>query len=180
MPGPNAALCALVLSGMDCARFVFEGFLPVKGKERLGRLQALAAEQRTAILYESPHRLEDTIKQLAQYCPGRELALIRELTKLHEECLKITLDSNIIAFSAPKASPGENMCWCFRALWKNRHILKILKRMCWPLMASGMDKKEAVKTAAAKEEFQKTAYIKNAWNCKFSYLFSQHLSPRFH
>lgn len=160
VPGPNAALCALVLSGMDCARFVFEGFLPVKGKERLGRLQALAAEQRTAILYESPHRLEDTIKQLAQCCPGRELALIRELTKLHEECLKITLDSNIIGLFGPESQPRGEYVLVLQGALEKQTYPEDIKAHVLALMASGMDKKEAVKTAARKRGVSKDSVYK--------------------
>ncbi len=160
VPGPNAALCALVLSGMDCARFVFEGFLPVKGKERLGRLQALAAEQRTAILYESPHRLEDTIKQLAQYCPGRELALIRELTKLHEECLKITLDSNIIGLFGPESQPRGEYVLVLQGALEKQTYPEDIKAHVLALMASGMDKKEAVKTPARQRGVSKDSVYK--------------------
>ena len=91
LPGANAGLCALVLSGMRCDRFVFEGFLPKTGKERRQRLEELAKEERTVILHESPHRLENTLEELFQVLGDREAALARELTKLHEECILFSL-----------------------------------------------------------------------------------------
>lgn len=159
IPGPNAALCALVLSGMDCSRFVFEGFLPVKGKERIVRLEALAKETRTSILYESPHRLEQTIQQLSEYCEGRELALIRELTKLHEEGSKITLSPDISLFSPENPPRGEYVL----VLQGAYNVIKYpqdIKEHVLTLMQSGMDKKEAVKTAARQRGVSKDAIYK--------------------
>lgn len=159
IPGPNAALCALVLSGMDCSRFVFEGFLPVKGKERIARLEALAKETRTSILYESPHRLEQTIQQLSKYCEGRELALIRELTKLHEECSKIALRPDISLFSPENPPRGEYVL----ILQGAYNIIKYpqdIKEHVLTLMQSGMDKKEAVKTAARQRGVSKDVIYK--------------------
>jgi 16S rRNA (cytidine1402-2'-O)-methyltransferase len=86
VPGPSAALAALVTSGLPAGRFVFEGFLPRKGSGRTERLGAVAAEPRTVVLYEAPHRLARTLADLAEACgPERRVAVARELTKLHEE-----------------------------------------------------------------------------------------------
>jgi 16S rRNA (cytidine1402-2'-O)-methyltransferase len=86
VPGPSAAVVALVASGLATGRFVFEGFLPRKGSDRAERLAAVAAERRTAVLYEAPHRLVRTIADLVEVCgPSRRVAVGRELTKLHEE-----------------------------------------------------------------------------------------------
>ncbi len=86
VPGPSAAVAALVVSGMPAGRFCFEGFLPRKGRQRADRLAALASERRTTILYEAPHRLAATIADLASACcPERRVAIVRELTKVHEE-----------------------------------------------------------------------------------------------
>lgn len=159
IPGPNAALCALVLSGMDCSRFVFEGFLPVKGKERIVRLEALAKETRTSILYESPHRLEQTIQQLSEYCEGRELALIRELTKLHEECSKITLSPDISLFS-PENPPRGEYVLVLQGAYNVIKYPRDIKEHVLTLMQSGMDKKEAVKTAARQRGVSKDVIYK--------------------
>ncbi len=84
--GPSAAIAALVVSGLPTGRFVFEGFLPRKGSGRTARLAALAAEPRTIVLYEAPHRVAATIADLATSLGGdRRVVMVRELTKLHEE-----------------------------------------------------------------------------------------------
>ena len=92
VPGPNAALAALVLSGMATDRFCFEGFLPRRGAERRKRIEALSAEQRTIVLHETAPRLAATLSDLAQACgASRRVAVARELTKVHEEVWRGTL-----------------------------------------------------------------------------------------
>jgi 16S rRNA (cytidine1402-2'-O)-methyltransferase len=91
-PGVSALTMALVLSGMPTARFVFEGFLPRQGGDRAARLAAIADEQRTIVLYEAPHRLERTLADLELACGAvRNVALARELTKMHEDVWRGTL-----------------------------------------------------------------------------------------
>jgi 16S rRNA (cytidine1402-2'-O)-methyltransferase len=86
VPGPNAAVSALVVSGMPTDRFCFEGFLPRKGAERRRRIAELVTERRTALLFETAPRLAATLAELAEACgPARRVAVARELTKLHEE-----------------------------------------------------------------------------------------------
>ena len=86
VPGPSAALTALVVSGLPAGRFVFEGFLPRKGSGRSDRLAEVAAERRTVVLYEAPHRLARTLADLTHACGrARQVVVARELTKLHEE-----------------------------------------------------------------------------------------------
>jgi 16S rRNA (cytidine1402-2'-O)-methyltransferase len=86
VPGPAAAIVALITSGLPTSRFVFEGFLPRSGRERGERLAEIAAERRTTVLYEAPHRITRTIRDLLDACgPERRVAIGRELTKLHEE-----------------------------------------------------------------------------------------------
>lgn len=91
LPGPTAFVPALVDSGLPCDRFVFEGFLPVK-KGRRTRLEALRTEERTIVLYESPHRIARTLRELAEaFGPERPASLSREISKLHEETVRGTL-----------------------------------------------------------------------------------------
>ncbi len=86
IPGPCAAITALVSSGMPSERFCFEGFLPQKGKKRKQRLLEIGKEKRTSIIYEAPHRLIKLLEELVTYCgEERPLSIARELTKLHEE-----------------------------------------------------------------------------------------------
>jgi 16S rRNA (cytidine1402-2'-O)-methyltransferase len=92
VPGPTALVMALVVSGFDTSRFVFEGFLPRSGSDRTQRLGEISSERRTVVLYEAPHRITRTVGDLAAAC-GRErrVAIARELTKLHEEVWRGTL-----------------------------------------------------------------------------------------
>lgn len=86
VPGPAALVMALVISGFDTSRFVFEGFVPRSGRERHERLAEVAAERRTVVLYEAPHRVARTVTDLVAACgPERQVALARELTKKFEE-----------------------------------------------------------------------------------------------
>ncbi len=107
VPGGTAAVTALALSALPTARFTFEGFLPTDKKEKAARLAALAAEERTAILYEAPHRLRKTLAELAAALgDARPLAVCRELTKLNEEILRTTLGGAVAHYE--KAEPrGE-------------------------------------------------------------------------
>ncbi|HTH06941.1 MAG TPA: 16S rRNA (cytidine(1402)-2'-O)-methyltransferase [Ilumatobacteraceae bacterium] len=92
VPGPAAFVVGLVLSGFDTGRFVFEGFLPRSGRERTERLEEIAIEQRTVVLYEAPHRVRRTVADLTASCGGdRRVALARELTKRFEEVWRGTL-----------------------------------------------------------------------------------------
>ena len=98
VPGCCAAVTALAVSGLSSRRFCFEGFLPMEKKERTERLEALKTEKRTSILYEAPHRLMRTLTELYDALGDRELAICRELTKLHEETLRTTLSEAIRHF----------------------------------------------------------------------------------
>lgn len=88
IPGPSACVTALVLSGIACDQFFFEGFLPRKHGERVRRLQRLATVPGALIFYESPHRAAASLEAIAEVFPQRTVALCRELTKLHEEVLR--------------------------------------------------------------------------------------------
>lgn len=88
LPGPSAVLPALIVSGFSTDRFVFEGFLPRKGEARENRLADLKLETRTTVVYESPYRTKSTVTDLAEIMPEREIVLVREISKLHEEILR--------------------------------------------------------------------------------------------
>lgn len=100
VPGANAALTALIVSGLPMERFCFEGFLPRRGSERRRRVAEMADEERTVLLHESPHRLAATLAELADACgPDRRVAVARELTKMHEEVWRGTLDEAVKWFA---------------------------------------------------------------------------------
>lgn len=88
IPGPSAVTCALVASGLASEHFFFEGFLPRKRSAQVARLEELALVPGTLVLYESPRRVADTLAVVAEVFPRRRVALVRELTKLHEECVR--------------------------------------------------------------------------------------------
>ncbi|MBR4307985.1 MAG: 16S rRNA (cytidine(1402)-2'-O)-methyltransferase [Oscillospiraceae bacterium] len=92
IPGPCAAITALSISALPTGRFTFEGFLSTNKKSRRAHLQDLVGEERTMIFYEAPHKLKDTLKDLsATFGEDRKISLCRELTKLHEEVLRMSL-----------------------------------------------------------------------------------------
>jgi 16S rRNA (cytidine1402-2'-O)-methyltransferase len=123
VPGPNAAIAALSASGLPCDRFCFEGFLPSRAAARRRRLAELAAETRTLILYEAPHRMADCLADLASACgDGRRACVAREITKRFETFYHGTLaelaaraksdpdlargESVVLVAGAPAAEPG--------------------------------------------------------------------------
>ncbi len=91
VPGPSAALGALVVSGLDTSRFVVEGFVPRRGAERDALIEQWAREPRTIVLFEAPPRLAATLAELAERLGPRRGAVVRELTKIHEEVWRATL-----------------------------------------------------------------------------------------
>lgn len=106
LPGATALVPALVGSGLPCDRFCFEGFLPPK-KGRQTRLSALAQETRTVVIYESPHRLARTLRQLAEACGGeRPVCVCREISKVHEESRRGTL-ADVAAHYEANEPKGE-------------------------------------------------------------------------
>jgi 16S rRNA (cytidine1402-2'-O)-methyltransferase len=109
IPGASALVAALSVSGLPTDRFVFEGFLPAKSAARRERLQALAAETRTLVFYESVHRLRESLEDMAAaFGPGRRAVLARELTKLHEGVREGSLE-DLFRWAAedPAAGKGE-------------------------------------------------------------------------
>ena len=163
VPGPCAAVSALAMSGLPTARFVFEGFLPVKGKERRERIEALLREDRTAILYEAPHKLTATLTDLCEAFGGeRRISLCRELTKLNEEVLRFTL-AEAVEYYTEREPRGEYVLILegaeaiaaeedFSTLTPEEHVKRYTD--------AGMSKKDAIKAAAkdrgmAKSEFYK-------------------------
>jgi len=106
IPGPNAAIAALVASGLPTREFTFLGFLPKKSGERRRRLAALLGEGRTIVAYESPYRVDDALADLAAVAPDARVAVARELTKLHEEIVRGTA-AELAARYAAQRPKGE-------------------------------------------------------------------------
>ncbi|HJP16143.1 MAG TPA: 16S rRNA (cytidine(1402)-2'-O)-methyltransferase [Acidimicrobiales bacterium] len=97
VPGPTAPISALVVSGFSTQRWCMEGFLPRKGESRSKRIKEVADEDRTVILFESPNRLASTLEDLRKECGNtRQVAIVRELTKLHEEIFRGSLEEALL------------------------------------------------------------------------------------
>lgn len=155
LPGPCALITALTLSGLPARRFIFEGFLPLVKKERKGVLESLAAERRTMVFYEAPHRLARTLQDLADHLgPARPLALCRELTKLHEEVERSSLGESLASLET-KPPRGEYVlvveglsedqaARVGREKWESKSPAEHLK----DYMDRGLNKKEAMKAMA--------------------------------
>ena len=141
LPGPSAVLTALALSGLPTDRFAFEGFLPRKG--RVAALRPLAAEPRTLVFFESPHRLADSLKDLATaFGPERRAAVCRELTKMYEEVARGTLTELAERFA--EGTRGEIVIVVEGALATNATVdLHVAVANVLELAAGGIRLKEA-------------------------------------
>jgi 16S rRNA (cytidine1402-2'-O)-methyltransferase len=149
VPGPSAAVAALVVSGLPTDRFVFEGFLPRSGKARARRLAVLAAEERTAVLFESPRRLERTLVDLLASCGDRRGVVARELTKLHQEILRGSL-SELVALVRDRPVRGEVVLVLGGGPGAPTASEDDGVAVATELVAGGMRKREAARTAAAR------------------------------
>ena len=154
IPGPCAAITALSMSGLPTGRFTFEGFLSTTKKNRAQHLDSLRAEQRTMIFYEAPHKLCATLRDLAAAFGGeRRISLCRELTKLHEEVLRLTLDG-AVAYYETQPPRGEYVLIVEGApqaagepapRFRRREALMRVQA----LLAEGLSRKDAVRQVAA-------------------------------
>ncbi len=151
LPGASAGVTALVLSGLDSRRFVFEGFLPAEKKERRQRLAALSREERTVLLYEAPHRLEKTLTELLDAVGDRQLVLVRELTKKFEEAPGGRISEHLAGF-AQKPPRGEYVLVLSGreagARPEEATPAQTLAEEMQSLLAAGLSEKEAMKQAA--------------------------------
>ncbi len=154
LPGACACVTALTLSGLSTGRFIFEGFLPTEKKDRAERLAALEQEQRTVILYEAPHRLVKTLKELHSALGNRNISICRELTKKHETVFRTDLDTAVRYYEEHEPK-GE----CVLVLeGKDRLVILEENIRKWDDMSinehmqlyldKGLDKKEAMKAVA--------------------------------
>ena len=106
VPGPTAVISALAVSGLPTGRFTFEGFLSVNKKSRREHLNEVKNETRTMVFYEAPHKLPYTLKDMAETFGDRRIALVREITKIHEECIRTTL-FKAVEYYEENAPKGE-------------------------------------------------------------------------
>ncbi len=150
IPGPCAVITALSISGQNTGRFCFEGFLSTAKKSRREHLESLKQEQRTMVFYEAPHKLCATLESMAEVFGGdRPISLCRELTKLHEEVIRTTLQGamDLYAQQPPK---GEFVLVIAGAPEQKAETATAddAKAHVEALMAAGMSRKDAVKQTA--------------------------------
>lgn len=154
LPGATAVTTALVYSGLDTTAFIFKGFIPRENKDRIVLTKDLKDRRETIIFYEAPHRLRETLSYLKESFGNRNIAICRELTKLHEEIIRMTLEDAIKHYeiNAPRGEyvlvlqgkSEEEIASEEKALWEDltieEHILKY--------MNDGISKKDAIKRVA--------------------------------
>ena len=149
VPGPSAAVTALVASGLPTDRFSFEGFLPRAGRARGKRLEQIAADPRTVVLFESPRRTARTLGDLLEACGDRRAALCRELTKVHQEVLRGSL-SELSAAVAGRELKGEVTLVVEGAGEPVPGDADAAVALARELVSSGMRKRDAAKEAAGR------------------------------
>ncbi|MBR7044789.1 MAG: 16S rRNA (cytidine(1402)-2'-O)-methyltransferase [Lachnospiraceae bacterium] len=155
LPGACALITALTMSGMSARRFCFEGFMPQDKKEHAHILDQLRREERTIILYEAPHRLKETLKDLHSVLGDRKITLCRELTKIYEEALPMTLEG-AMAYYKEHDPRGEYVLVIQGA---DRNALEEERKKTWEEMSledhmkvyedQGLSRKDAMKKVAS-------------------------------
>ena len=168
LPGATAITTALVYSGLDTTRFLFRGFIPRENKERKILLNEIKDVKESIILYESPYRVVSTLETLLEYLGNRNIAVCRELTKLHEEIKRGKIDELIDYFknTAPKGEfvlviegkQQEHIDKENKEKWENLSI----KDHILSVMESGISKKEAIKYVAKERGLSKNEVYKYA------------------
>ena len=162
VPGPSALITALAISGMSAGRFTFEGFLTTAKQNRKKHLEELVNEKRTMIFYEAPHKLPATLKDMAEYFGDRKIALVKELTKIHENVEHTTLFEASKKYSevAPKGEfvvivdgkPEEE---------EEEITLEMATDMAKELISDGVSINEASKEIAKKTGLKKSDIYKS-------------------
>ena len=150
VPGPSAVVTALAMSGLPTQRFTFEGFLSTANKPRREHLESLRGEQRTIVIYEAPHKLVQTLGDLLETLGDRDVALCRELTKLHEEVIRTTLSAALERYRAERPR-GEYVLVIRGAPAEKgpRQPLETALELVERYRAEGLSLKDAAKRAAA-------------------------------
>ena len=166
IPGPCAVITALSISGQTTGRFCFEGFLSTAKKSRREHLESLIGETRTMIFYEAPHKLLNTLEDMASvFGEDRGISLCRELTKLHEEVVRTTLGEAIAKYTEnpPK---GEFVLVVAGApvQEKTQFTAEDAVARVEELMAQGISRKDAVKQAAKELDLPKNVVYNAALN----------------
>ena len=163
LPGATASITALVGSGLETAKFAFEGFLDRDKKIRRNQLEELKEERRTIIFYESPHRLKDTLKDMLKILGNRKIAVNREITKKYQEIIREDIETVINVFNE-KEVKGEFVLivegFKGEKTVQNSYDDLNEREYVLALMESGMDKKDAIKTVCKDRKLKKDVVYK--------------------
>lgn len=161
VPGPSAVITALAISGMSSRRFSFEGFLSANKSERRAALAELAPEKRTLIFYESPHRLLATLSDMAAAFGDRSIAVVKELTKLHENVMRTTLAESVEYFTQNQPK-GEFVLIVEGAKEEQREALSFEQavKLAKGYVEDGMQATAAAKRAAAESGLKRADIYK--------------------
>lgn len=160
VPGPCALIAALALSGIDTGRFSFEGFLSVNSKRRKEHLDEVKNDRRTLVFYEAPHKLCKTLADMLAAFGDRRISLSRELTKLHEETLRMTL-SEAVAYYRDVTPKGEFVI-VIEGASEVVAVCEDPETVMRELLAKGMSKTEAAKETAKRTGISKSEAYKLA------------------
>lgn len=148
VPGPTALIAALTISGFSTEEFVFCGFLPAKQSQRRKFLEELSLERRTVVIYESPHRVLESMGEIADIFGGRRMLLVREITKLHEEVLRGTVSWVFASLGESKIAGEYVLVIEGRQEGEGGHREEDAIKEIKSLMRKGLGRKEAVKRVA--------------------------------
>ena len=163
LPGATASITALVGSGLETAKFAFEGFLDRDKKVRRNQLEELKEERRTIIFYESPHRLKDTLKDMLKVLGNRRIAVNREITKKYQEIIREDIETVINIFNE-KEVKGEFVLivegFKGEKTVQNSYEDLTEREYLITLMENGMDKKDAIKTVCKDRKLKKDVVYK--------------------
>ena len=165
VPGPSAVISALAVSGLSVSRFTFEGFLSVKRTSRMEHLHELLHERRTMVFYEAPHKLPYTLRDMAEVFGDRRIALVREITKIHEECVRTTL-YKAAEYYEQNAPKGEFVLVIegAKAEEQKEMTLEDAVEAAKKAMESGSSASDAAKEAAKLSGFKKGEIYKALMN----------------
>ncbi len=161
VPGPTAFATALAISGMDNGRFTFEGFLSVNKKSRKQHLDEIRAERRTMIFYEAPHKLSATLRDLYEALGERKIAIVREITKIHEEVIRTTLSQAVIDYPDNNLK-GEIVLIIEGAKESAKEEISLddARKLALSFISAGMSKNDASKMAAKQSRLKKSDIYK--------------------
>jgi 16S rRNA (cytidine1402-2'-O)-methyltransferase len=165
VPGPAALTAALSAAALPTDRFIFEGFLPEKKKERRERLQALGDETRTLVFYEAPHRLKDALSDIEKILGDRTVVVAREISKIHEEFMRGHV-SEIIARVANRDTRGEIVIVVHGSTGAAAASEALLTEEIRKLHASGARVKEIAELLGEKYAFSKRQIYRAALELK--------------